>query len=76
MSLMERIANGAEEIKAHEVVEEEITTIMRSMYGVMLLSEENNPALAKIIESWRTDLIMLRNAVRKLGEKENARNNK
>ena len=69
MSLMEKISNGAETIGAYEVVEEEVTSIMRSMYGVMMLSQENNPALAKIIEGWRTDLTILRNAIRKLGEK-------
>ena len=51
---------------ANEVIQEQVTNLMTRMYDVKMMIE--NPDEIEIIESWRNELVIVRNAIRALSE--------
>jgi len=61
--ITEKIQNGNETFNAGEVIEEQITSLMARMCDIQEITESEQ--LKGIIESWRTELMFTRTAMRK-----------
>lgn len=67
MHVLETIKNKDTMVSASEVCEEIASSLLARMWDVKQLSAE---PMANIIESWRTEIMMLRNAIRRFEDDE------